>query len=127
MTPGLTTSLGLMATALSTKVLGTVVDATPMVDVVKDATVSGLLALAVVVLYRELARERKQNDEAKLILREFIKSQSGLMLDSAKKQVEALEEVVRTLGHLQDVSAQQIKTYDKHIDALVTAATQKKA
>jgi hypothetical protein len=31
-----------------------------------------------------------------------------------------------SLGHLQDVSAQQIKTYDKHIDTLVTAATQQK-
>jgi hypothetical protein len=148
MTPGLSSSLTLMASAFTADLFASVAatDTLPSLSTayaLKDLTVSGLLLVGIVVLYRELGRERKTNeetrlnerrhaDEAKSALREFIKTQSEIMLASATKQVEAsakqvsaLEEVVSTLGHLQAVSAQQIKTYDQHIELIVKAATAK--
>jgi ABC-type nickel/cobalt efflux system permease component RcnA len=159
MTPGLSSSLTLMASAFTADLFASVAatDSLPSLSTayaLKDLTVSGLLLVGIVVLYRELGRERRQNeearqteqkqneetrqnerrhaDEAKAALREFIKTQSEIMLASANKQAEssakqvsALEEVVSTLGHLQAVSAQQIKTYDQHIELIVKAATAK--
>lgn len=81
----------------------------------KDLTVTGLLLVAVVYLYRELRADRKET-------KEFITTQTAVMTDASKAQVVASGKVAEALTKLTTASEQQVEIYRAHINDLVNQA-----
>lgn len=88
----------------------------------KDITVSGLLLLAVIFLYRELDRVRKAEAQAQIDQRAFVTAQTESIQRATDAQRVALEHVTVALGSLTIAAGEQTETYRRHIDALVKTA-----
>lgn len=113
---------GAFVSSIATLSLGNTAAAEQMIDqayAYKDLTVSGLLMIAVIVLYRELRAEQKERKTIVEENRRFMELQSAAMKQAADSQGEALGEVVTVLQQLQDVTSRQVQLYDEVVGKLV--------
>jgi hypothetical protein len=91
--------------------------------IVERLTISGLLGVAVVVLYGEVKRERKKREENEEANKKFIAEQTKIMTDAAEANRVALGGVADTLISLRRASEEQTEIYKRHIEKLVESAT----
>ena len=96
----------------------------------KDLTVAGVLLVAVIYLYRELLRERKNGearDEARdEALKVFVATQSAAFKEATDSQSTALGEVAQALGKQQASLEEFITIQRVHINRILDAATKAK-
>lgn len=92
-------------------------------NAVERLTISGLLLVAVVALYRELKNERKKNEEQIAELKNFTAAQTMATQQATTVHAEALGKMTGALKDQQRTLAAQVETYNKHIERIVDAAT----
>ncbi len=93
------------------------------VNSIERLTISGLLLVAVVFLYRELAAERKKSEMREEAMKAFIATQTDLLRQTTESQSRALGEVTEALGTQQSALEAQITVYREHINSILKAAT----
>lgn len=94
-------------------------------NAVERLTVSALLAVAVIVLYRELAEARKNAAEMALDNKNFIAAQTLATQQASQMHAEALGKLANALNDQQRALALQVQTYEKYIQSVVEKATRK--
>lgn len=94
-------------------------------NAIERLTISGLLGIAVVVLYREIRMERAKNETREEELKRFVVDQTKAMTAAAQAQGSALEEMTTVLQGQQEAMREQVETYNKHIERIVEAATKR--
>jgi hypothetical protein len=115
-------ALGMFMSGLGTIVLGNTATPDQIVGqayAYKDLTVSGLLMIAVIVLYRELRAAQKQQTDLVQQNQRFMETQSAAIKKAADDQGAALGEVVSVLQQVQEATARQVQLYDETISKLV--------
>ena len=117
------------ASSAATLMLAQVAEAaSPVINsayALKDLTLSGVLLVAVVYLYRELGRERKKTEDIATESKAFIVTQSEAVRQAADAQGAALGEVAQALTKQQAALDTFIAIQRDHINRILDHVTKK--